>query len=102
LISEFEGLFDNLQDAVVNKLDLQFWDGRYAPFVVIVAPIPIEIFTAEINNQNVLMTLDCSPLTDPRRLKVMLHGRNAKGRQVGAAINNKFQTIRRQTNYYGY
>ncbi len=31
------------------------------------------------------MTLGCSPLIDPRRLKVMLHGRNVKGRQVGAA-----------------
>jgi hypothetical protein len=85
LISEFEGLFDYLSDAVVNRLDLQFWDGTYAPFMVIVAPIPIEIVTAEINSQDVLMTLDCSPLIDPRRLKVMLHGRNVKGRQVGAA-----------------
>lgn len=85
LISEFEGLFDYLSDAVVNRLDLRFWDGTYAPFIVIVAPIPIDIVTAEINNHNVLMTLDCSPLIDPSRLKVMLHGRNVKGRQVGAA-----------------
>jgi hypothetical protein len=85
LISEFEGLFDNLPDAVVSRLDLQFWDGTYAPFVVIVAPIPIEIVTAEINTQSVLMTLGCPPLIDPSRIKVMLHGRNVKGRQVGAA-----------------
>jgi hypothetical protein len=85
LISEFKGSFDNLRDAVVDRLDLQFWDGTYAPFVVIIAPIPIETATVNINNQNLLMNLNCSPGIDPNHLKVMLQGRNARGRQVGPA-----------------
>jgi hypothetical protein len=57
LVSEFNGLFDNLPDAVANRLDLQFWNGTYAPFVVFIAPIPIEIARTEINDQNILMIL---------------------------------------------
>ena len=38
LISELIEQFDNLPDAVVNTLDLSFWDGRYSSFVVIFAP----------------------------------------------------------------
>jgi hypothetical protein len=87
LISELEGLFDNLPDAIVNTLDLSFWDGNYAPFVVVLAPLPIEIVTAEISTQRIFMTLNRSPLIEPGRLKVMSHGRNIRGRQVGSAIS---------------
>lgn len=87
LISEFEGSFDNLPDAIVNTLDLSFWDGTYAPFVIVLAPLPIEIVTAEISKQRILMTLNCSPLIEPMRLKVTLHGRNIRGRQAGSAIS---------------
>jgi hypothetical protein len=89
LISELEGSFDNLPDAIANRLGLSFWDGMYAPFVVVLAPIPIEIVTAEISNQHLLMTLNCSLLIEPRRLEVMSNGRNMKGRQVGSAISIK-------------
>jgi hypothetical protein len=65
LISELEGLFKNLPDAIVNRLDLSSWDGTYSPFVVVLAPIPIEIVTVEISNQRILMTLNCSPLIEP-------------------------------------
>lgn len=87
MISELEGSFDNLPDAIVNILDLSFWDGTYAPFVIVLAPLPIEIVTAEISKQRILMTLNCSPLIEPIRLKVMLHGRNIRGRQAGSAIS---------------
>ncbi len=87
MISELEGSFDNLPDAIVNILDLSFWDGTCAPFVIVLAPLPIEIVTAEISKQRILMTLNCSPLIEPIRLKVMLHGRNIRGRQAGSAIS---------------
>ena len=87
MISELEGSFDNLPDAIVNILDLSFWDGTCAPFVIVLAPLPKEIVTAEISKQRILMTLNCSPLIEPIRLKVMLHGRNIRGRQAGSAIS---------------
>jgi hypothetical protein len=83
LISELIEQFDNLPDAVVNTLDLSFWDGTYSPFVVIFAPIPIEIVSVEILDSSLFVNLNCSSLINPDGLDILLSQKSEKGRQIG-------------------
>lgn len=85
LISELEGQFDNLPDAIRNLLDLPFWDTSYMPFVTMVASIPIEISEIVICEHRLSINIRFPQSANVNFTKVMIQKKNNMGRQVGLA-----------------
>jgi len=83
--SEFLSLnkpFEDIRDAVARSLGLGFWAGAYSPFVIVVAPLLMDIIHVEFDDEKIQVRLDCSPTIQLNGLRMSLYGRDAQGQQI--------------------
>jgi hypothetical protein len=86
LTSELQNLnrpFEDIRDAVARSLGLGFWAGGYSPFVVILAPLLMDISHVEFNNERIQILLDCSPTIQLDGIRIALYGRDDQDKQTG-------------------
>ena len=85
LTSELQDLnrpFEDLRDAVARSLGLGFWAGAYSPFVVVLAPLLMDIMNIEFGDGKIQVRLDCSPAVRLDGLRMSLYGRDSQDQQT--------------------
>jgi hypothetical protein len=85
LTSELQNLnkpFEDIRDAVARSLGLGFWAGAYSPFVIVIAPLLMDIIHVEFDDDRIQVRLDCSPTIQLNGLRMSLYGRDAEGQQT--------------------
>jgi hypothetical protein len=85
LTSELQNLnkpFEDIRDAVARSLGLGFWAGAYSPFVIVLAPLLMDIIHVEFDNEKIQVRLDCSPAIQLNGLRMSLYGRDGQDQQT--------------------
>jgi hypothetical protein len=85
LTSELQNLnrpFEDIRDAVARSLGLGFWAGAYSPFVIVVAPLLMDVTNIEFADDRIQVRLDCSPAIQLNGLRMSLYGRDGQGQQT--------------------
>ncbi len=85
LTSELQNLsrpFEDIRDAVARSLGLGFWAGAYSPFIVVLAPLLMDIVHVKFDNEKIEVRLDCSPSIQIDGLRMSLYGRDSKEQQT--------------------
>jgi len=85
LTSELQNLnkpFEDIRDAVARSLGLGFWAGAYSPFVIVLAPLLMDIIHIEFDNEKIQVRLDCSPAIQLNGLRMSLYGRDGQDQQT--------------------
>lgn len=85
LTSELENLnrsFEDIRDAVARSLGLGFWAGAYSPFVIVLAPLLMDIIHVEFDDEKIRVRLDCSPAIQLNGLRMSLYGRDGQDQQT--------------------
>ena len=85
LTSELQNLnkpFEDIRDAVARSLGLGFWAGAYSPFVIVLAPLLMDIIHVEFDNEKIQVRLDCSPAIQLNGLRMSLYGIDGQDQQT--------------------
>jgi hypothetical protein len=86
LTSELRNLskpFEDIRDAVARTLGLGFLAGAYSPFVVVLAPMLMDVTHMELNEEKIHVRLDCSPVIKLDGLRMSLYGRDNQDKPTG-------------------
>jgi hypothetical protein len=86
LTSELRNLsrpFEDIRDAVARALGLGFLAGAYSPFVVVLAPMLMDVTYMELDEEKIHVRLDCSPAIKLDGLRMSLYGRDNQDKPTG-------------------
>jgi hypothetical protein len=86
LTSELRNLnrpFEDIRDAVARALGLGFLTGAYSPFIVVLAPMLMDVTHIEMDEDKIHVRLDCSPAIKLDGLRMSLYGRDSQDKQTG-------------------
>ena len=86
LTSELRNLnrpFEDIRDAVARALGVGFMAGAYSPFIVVLAPMLMDVTHLEMDEEKIHVRLDCSPAIKLDGLRMSLYGRDSQDKQTG-------------------